>query len=64
MASKSITASGLEGRYAVALFELALAKKALAPVGKDLESIARMVADSADFANFIKNPDGVTALKS
>jgi len=56
VASKSITASGLEGRYAVALFELALAKKTIGPVGQDLESIAKMVQESADFADFIKNP--------
>jgi len=40
----------------VALFKLALENKAVDAVAKDLESIAKMAADSADFAEVIKNP--------
>lgn len=56
MASTNIIVSGLEGRYAVALFELAVAEKALDSVAKDLNSLVRMVKESHDFVDFINNP--------
>lgn len=56
MSSRPITAPGLEGRYALALFELALEKKALDPVAKDVAAIARLIEKSPDFAHLIRNP--------
>lgn len=51
-----MTASGLEGRYAVALFELALQDKALAAVERDIKALGSLVTENRDFADFIKNP--------
>lgn len=56
MSSRPITAPGLEGRYALALFELALEKKALDRVAKDLETIAGLIEESPEFAELIRNP--------
>jgi len=56
VSSNRITASGLEGRYAMALFQLALEKKALDAIAKDLASLAKMIEESADFSAFLKNP--------
>jgi len=56
VASNRITASGLEGRYAKALFQLSLEKKALELVAKDMASLTKMIVDSADFSALLKNP--------
>jgi len=46
--NRSIAADGLPGRYAAALFELALADKALERVASDLATLARALCESAD----------------
>ena len=42
--------TGVAGRYASALFELADNAKALDPVAQDLDTFRKMVAESADLA--------------
>lgn len=56
MSSNHVKASGLEGRYAMALFALALEEKSLDASAKDLASLARMTEESEAFANLLKNP--------
>ncbi len=49
-------ASGLAGRYATALYELAEADKQLDTVAADLNVIRDMVDESADLARLIRSP--------
>lgn len=49
-------ATGLEGRYALAVFALAREGKALDKVAKDLDGLAKLAASDGDFANLLKNP--------
>lgn len=53
--SAGITAS-LQGRYATALFALASEQNAAASVEADLESLGAALAESADLAALIRNP--------
>jgi F-type H+-transporting ATPase subunit delta len=53
--SGGISAS-LQGRYASALFELAHENKAAAAVEKDLGALGQALAESADLAALIRNP--------
>jgi F-type H+-transporting ATPase subunit delta len=48
--------SGMAGRYANALFELALDNKAVDPVKADLETFDRLIAQSADLARLVRSP--------
>ena len=48
--------SGVAGRYASALFELADDAKALDQVAEDLATFRRMAAESADFARLLASP--------
>ncbi|HXV74267.1 MAG TPA: ATP synthase F1 subunit delta, partial [Sphingomonadales bacterium] len=56
MSSNRMIASGLEGRYALAVFALALEQKALDAVENDLAGLSSLAQESADFANFLSNP--------
>jgi F-type H+-transporting ATPase subunit delta len=56
VSSEQIGVSGLAGRYATALFELADEARALDPVSGDLAQLASMIADSADLARLVKSP--------
>jgi F-type H+-transporting ATPase subunit delta len=49
-------ASGLAGRYATALYELAEADNQLDAVAQDLTAIRDMVDESADLARLIRSP--------
>ena len=49
-------ASGLEGRYARAIFALAQEEKALDAVAEDLESLRNLAAENPDFSNLLHNP--------
>lgn len=49
-------ASGLEGRYALAVFALALEEKALEKVAKDLENLRKLASENSDFSNLLLNP--------
>ena len=48
--------SGIAGRYASALFDLAEEAKATDKVGADLASFAELLAGSADLQRLVKNP--------
>jgi F-type H+-transporting ATPase subunit delta len=48
--------SGMAGRYATALFELALEENALDAVKADLEAFDALMAESADLARLVRSP--------
>jgi F-type H+-transporting ATPase subunit delta len=54
--SSKTGASGLAGRYATALFDLASEQKALDAVANDLKTLRQMMTDSADLARLIASP--------
>lgn len=56
MAQSSPSVSGVAGRYAGSLFDLALESKALPQVEKDLASLAAMIAGSPDLKRAIASP--------
>lgn len=56
MSAKTSGASGLAGRYATALFELAEEEKKLDEVASDLQQLGTMVAESGDLARLVRSP--------
>ncbi len=69
MAAASTDTSGIAGRYAGALFDLAKDQKALDQVQSDLSAFKGLLADSADLTRLIESPaiskdDQVKALTS
>jgi F-type H+-transporting ATPase subunit delta len=54
--SSKTGASGLAGRYATALFDLASEQKALDAVANDLKALSQMMAESAELARLIASP--------
>ena len=56
MASEARGVSGLAGRYATALFELADQEKALDQVAQDLRTLGGMIDESADLKRLIRSP--------
>ena len=56
MAGKDPIISGMAGRYANALFELALENKAVNSVKKDLDQFDALVAESADLESSCPQP--------
>ena len=56
MAGESGIVSGMAGRYATALFELALAENVLVAVRADLDRFDALLADSADLARLVRSP--------
>ena len=56
MSSETSKVSGLSGRYAVALFDLAKEKGVLDTVSSDLETIQKILSESADFGAVLRNP--------
>lgn len=54
-AQKSIV-SGIAGRYAVALFELAEEQKALDSVAGDLDTLVKLLDGNADFRRMVASP--------
>ncbi len=56
MPASSADASGLAGRYATALFELALDRDALDAVAGDLGDFQAMLGESADLRRLIRSP--------
>ena len=48
--------SGIAGRYALAVFELALDTKAIDAVERDFQALKQMLADSADLARLVRAP--------
>lgn len=56
MASADTIVSGMAGRYATALFELALDEKAVDAVAADLNTFDALVADNPDLNRLIRSP--------
>ncbi|HEY6022587.1 MAG TPA: F0F1 ATP synthase subunit delta [Pseudolabrys sp.] len=56
MAGEDPIISGMAGRYAAALFELALDNKAVDAVKKDLDTFDALVEGSADLNRLIRSP--------
>lgn len=56
MAAEHAHESGLAGRYARAVFELAQEEKAVEPVARDFAALKQMMAQSADLTRLIRAP--------
>ncbi|MPZ57850.1 MAG: F0F1 ATP synthase subunit delta [Rhizobiales bacterium] len=56
MAGEAPIVSGMAGRYAVALFELARDEKVLDSVKADLDSFDALIADHPDLARLVRSP--------
>ncbi len=56
MAGENPTVSGVAGRYATALFELARDERSIDVVKADLDRFDAMVAESADLARLVRSP--------
>jgi F-type H+-transporting ATPase subunit delta len=56
VAGQDTTVSGMAGRYATALFELALDAKSVDAVKADLETFDRMIAENADLGRLVRSP--------
>lgn len=56
MAGEDSTVSGVAGRYARALFELALDAKSVDAVKADIEKFAGMIEESADLRRLVRSP--------
>ena len=56
MAGQDSIVSGVAGRYARALFELALDAKSVDAVKADIEKFAAMMAESADLTRLVRSP--------
>jgi F-type H+-transporting ATPase subunit delta len=56
LAGEEPIVSGMAGRYATALFDLALEQNAVDDVTRDLERFEAMVDDSPDFARLVRSP--------
>ena len=56
MESENVSVSGLTGRYATALFELARESKSLDAVASDLARVKSLLAGSADLARLVRSP--------
>lgn len=56
MASESPNLTGLAGRYATALYELADEAKALDSVAADLKTLKSLISDSADLRRLVSSP--------
>jgi len=69
VAGEGKTVSGMAGRYATALFELALEGNAIDAVRTDLDRFDALVAESSDLARLVRSPvfgadEQVKALKA
>jgi F-type H+-transporting ATPase subunit delta len=56
VAGEDSTVSGVAGRYARALLELALDAKSVDAVKADIEKFAAMIAESADLKRLVRSP--------
>ena len=56
MAGEEPIISGMAGRYATALFELALENKAIDTVKKDLDRFDSLLTESADLHRLVRSP--------
>ena len=56
MAAEDPSVSGVSGRYATALFELARDQKSVDSIKADLDRFEAMLADSADLRRLVRSP--------
>jgi F-type H+-transporting ATPase subunit delta len=56
VAAEDPSVSGVSGRYATALFELARDEKSVDAVKSDLDRFSAMLADSADLTRLVRSP--------
>ena len=56
MATQDPTPSGMAGRYATALFELALEAKALDAIAEELTRFDNLVQENADLTRLVRSP--------
>ena len=56
MAAVETIVSGMAGRYAVALFDLAKGSNAVDQVSSDLDAFAAMIDDNADLQRLVRSP--------
>ena len=56
MTAKEQSISGMPGRYATALFELAQQEEAIEDVGEALNRFATLVTQSPDLMRLVRNP--------
>lgn len=56
MAGEDSIVSGMAGRYATALFELALEEKATDKVRADLDAFDKLIAENADLQRLVRSP--------
>jgi|10_taG_2_1085330.scaffolds.fasta_scaffold47604_2 F-type H+-transporting ATPase subunit delta len=56
LSAENITVSGIAGRYATALFDLAVSAKELDAVASDLATINSMMEENKDLARLVKSP--------
>ncbi|MGA8467885.1 MAG: F0F1 ATP synthase subunit delta, partial [Pseudolabrys sp.] len=56
MAGEDPIISGMAGRYATALFELALDNKAVDSLKKDLDQFDALITESADLSRLVRSP--------
>lgn len=56
VAQESALVSGISGRYATALFDLARDAGQLEAVQQDLDSVSRMLAESSDLVRLVRSP--------
>jgi F-type H+-transporting ATPase subunit delta len=56
VAAQDPSVSGVSGRYATALFELARDEKSVDPILADLDKFDAMLADSADLKRLVRSP--------
>ncbi len=56
MASEDTPVTGLAGRYATAVFELALEERALDTLGADLAQLKTLLKSSEDLARLVRSP--------
>jgi F-type H+-transporting ATPase subunit delta len=56
VAAKDPSVSGVSGRYATALFELARDERSIDAVKADLDQFDAMFAESADLKRLVKSP--------
>ena len=56
MAGEDTTVSGMAGRYARALFELALDAKSIDAVKADIDKFAGMIEESVDLRRMVRSP--------
>jgi F-type H+-transporting ATPase subunit delta len=56
VASEDVSVSGISGRYATALFELAQESKSLETIATDLSRLRALITGSADLARLVRSP--------